>query len=284
MRARRLAAFDPRFIERSPLFWPIARAARAVLDPLGTSHDFPPVDSLERVFEGDRPVRFALAPPRSRRRRAGPVDVTALYDARITLEKTVPTRACSWHDLMNALVWGTFPRSKAALHARQHRAIAERVVPGARTLPATRTRELDALALLDEGGVVVLARDLDALREAFRNDGHESFAARIARGAAEPIVFGHAIYESLALGIAPAVVAAVVIDVGALEGAPSPSARAIDERLAEAIEDAERLRTPEELTRVMLPTSTPRVACASHQPPDESLRPLAPRALPSAPR
>jgi hypothetical protein len=261
MRARRPAIFDPRFIDRSPLFWPIARAARAVLDPLGTSDDFPPVDSLGRVFEGDRPVRFALAPPRSRRRRTGPVDVTALYDARITLEKTVPTRACSWHDLMNALVWGTFPRSKAALHARQHRAIAERVAPGARTLPATRTRELDALALLDEGGVVVLARRPGV-----------------------PIVFGHAIYESLALGIAPAVVAAVVIDVGALEGAPSLSARAIDERLAEAIEDAGRLRTPEELTRVMLPTSTRRVACASHQPPDESLRPLAPRALPSAPR
>ncbi len=282
-------SFDPYFLERSRLFWPIARAARAVLDPLGVREGFPPVEAFGRVFEGDPPVRFALAPPRARRRRPGPIDVSALYDARIVVERVVPTRARSWHDLMNAFVWGTFPRAKDALHARQHRAIAERIEPGARTLPASRTRELDALALLDEGGVVVLARDPPALREALRTDGGRSrgsLGTHVASGAAEAIVFGHAIYESLALGIAPVVVAAIVVGPSDEQAHP---VGAVDELLARALEDRGRLRTPEELTRVTLPPSTSRVAWASHAtarcpPSDESFRPLAPRDLPSAAR
>jgi hypothetical protein len=185
------------------------------------------VQSLDRVFGGDdsAPVRFVPAAPRPRRGRRPPaVDVDALYDARITLERVVPTRARSWHDLMNALVWGTFPRAKRALHARQHRAIVERVAPGARTLPPARTRELDALALLDEGGVVLPEGDV-----------------------ARAVVFGHAIYESLALGVPPAVVAGIALNAGA----PSD----VDEELARRIEDGARFRTPDELCRVALPLS-----------------------------
>jgi len=239
-RPPRSAPFDPRFLERSPLFWPLAPAARALLerDPqsarvdrgTAASPDFPPVHSLDRVFGDDRrdaPVRFVPAAPRSRRgRRPQPIDLRALYDARITLDRVVPTRARSWHDLMNALVWGTFPRAKRALHARQHRAITARVDPGARTLPPARTRELDALALLDEGGVVLPAGDV-----------------------ARAVVFGHAIYESLALGVPPVVVAALALD------APEGTPRAVDEALAREIEDGARFRTPAELRRVALPFS-----------------------------
>jgi hypothetical protein len=204
--------------------------ARALLQDAPTSPDFPPVHSLQRVFGADlsdAPVRFVPAAPRPRRgRRPQAIDVRALYDARITLDRVVPTRARSWHDFMNALVWGTFPKAKSALHARQHRAIAARVEPGARTLPPARTRELDALALLDEGGVVLPGGDL-----------------------ARAVVFGHAIYENLALGIPPAVVAAIGLDAG--EGSP----RAVDEALALEIEDGTRLRTPDELRRVALPLS-----------------------------
>ncbi|MDP9149718.1 MAG: DUF3025 domain-containing protein, partial [Myxococcota bacterium] len=118
---RRAAPYDPRFCETSSLFWPLVRAARA----LGEHDVFPSVGALARVFEGEPPVRFVAASPR--RRRGAPVDPGALYDARIALHGEVPTRPGSWHDLMNALVWGTFPRAKLALHVRQHRAIAARV-------------------------------------------------------------------------------------------------------------------------------------------------------------
>ncbi len=231
LRRLRAAPFDPDFLDRSPLFWPVVPAARCLFASASAGDerpDFPPVQSLDRVFGEDRreaPVRFVAAAPRPRRgRRPHAIDVGALYDARITLDRVVPTRARSWHDLMNALVWGTFPRAKSALHARQHRAIAARVTPGARTLPPARTRELDALALLDEGGVVLLGGDVE-----------------------RAIVFGHAIYESLALGLPPAVVAAITLEV------EDVTPRAVDEALARHIEDGAHFRSPDELHRVELP-------------------------------
>ena len=88
--------------------------------------------------------------------------------------------------------------------------------------------ELDTLALLDEGGVVLPGGDV-----------------------ARAVVFGHAIYESLALGVPPAVVAAIALD--ARDGTP----QAVDEALAREIEDGTRLRTPDELRRVALPDLDP---------------------------
>jgi hypothetical protein len=225
---RRATAFDPRFIERDPLFWPLSASYRR-LGPFG---GFPPVDALARVFAREAAVRFVAAAPR--RRPGGVVDARSLYDARITVDREVPTRAGCWHDLMNALVWGTFPAAKRALHARQHRAIAARIAPGARTLPP-RTPELDALALVDEGGVAVVAHSR-------RSSGRRP-------GEAGVIVFGHAIYESLALGVFPAVVAALVLDVPAPEG---DDLGPVDLALAAALDDPLRFRSPKELERLDL--------------------------------
>jgi Protein of unknown function (DUF3025) len=197
---RRATPYDPHFLARHSLLWPLSRAARALAGYDG----FPPVEALGGVFDADPPVRFVSAAPRRRRRT--PIEARALYDARIAMDGQVPTRAGCWHDLMNALVWGTFPRAKRALHARQHRAIAERLVPGARSLPAVRTPELDALALLDEGGVILISRE---------GKGPEGVSARAA------VIFGHAVYESLVLGVAPAVVAAISLPLaGALFASP----------------------------------------------------------------
>jgi hypothetical protein len=253
--------FDRDFAARSPLFWPVAGAAGRLLrgfegqgqepprrlapHPPSTEAEFPPVEWFNRVFDAEPAVRFVVAAPRPRRRgrRKQAIDPSALYDARITVDRLVPSRADSWHDLMNALVWGTFPRAKSALHARQHRAIEARIEPGARTLPPSRTRELDALALLDEGGVVIPAGDPSS-----------------------PIVFGHAIYESLALGIPPAVVAAIELavpgkgkdrdrdkdrDKGIGIGVAAVLA-AVDEALALVIADDAQLQSPEALRRIDL--------------------------------
>jgi hypothetical protein len=245
---RRGAAFDPQFISRHPLFWPLGRAAEA----LGHHDDFPPIEALAGVFDGGPPVRFV--PAGSRRRRGAPVDVRALYDARITLERTVPTRARCWHDLMNALVWGTFPNAKRVLHARQHRAIAERVAPGACALPP-RSPELDALALLDEGGLVVLADDPHAAQTALRTGRRGVLRSQVDSGEADALVFGHAIYESLALRVAPAIVAAVVLG---RDGREREVVRAADDALARAFQDDARLLFPRDLTRVDVNEATPR--------------------------
>jgi len=219
------------------------------------------------VFDGTPPVRFVPASPARRRRQT--VDARSLYDGRVTLEGVVPTRDRCWHDFMNALVWGTFPLAKRALHARQYGSISARVAPGSRTLPPARTPELDALALLDEGGIAVLATDLEAVRAALTARRPGALRAQIAAGAAEAVIFGHAIYESLALGVEPAVAAALVIprDRSVLD-----AARDADAGLARAIEDPSTLRSPKELTRVDVREATPGVILEA-----PTLRPCAPQ-------
>jgi hypothetical protein len=253
---REATPYDGRFAAKSPLFWALERAARCFVD----YDDFPPPAELVRVFEGVAPVRFVEAGSRPRRHRRGPLDVRSMYDATITLDRCVPTRARSWHDLMNALVWGAFPRAKRALHARQYRAISERVRPGARTLPPARTREQDALALMDEGGVLVLTSDPCAAGYELRSHSCVDHAAAeprtcrpgtlrkmIASGVAEAVIFGHAVYESLVFGVAPARVAALTL---AREDPEGDLARQADVALARVLMDESRFGGPEELLRI----------------------------------
>jgi hypothetical protein len=221
---RRQIPFDPSLCERDPLLWPLARAAST----FAGETDWPEVRSYGRAFTGEPVVRFELARPAPRRRR-GPPDPAALYDARITRDRCVPTRRGSWHDFLNALVWATFPRAKLALHERQLQALLSRLDPGARTLPATRSREHDALALLDEGGAVVL------------EDRHRR----------RPVLFGHALYEGLVLGVRPRAAAALE--------AHGPEDACDDDAYVARADDvvASRLRAgplmPDDLARLALP-------------------------------
>jgi len=191
--------FDVAFFERDARFAPIAAVARLVVSGEG----WPSVERIDELLHRDAGVRFVVAHPRPRRQR-GPVDVEDLYDARIARGE-VPTRERSWHDLLNALVWATFPRAKAALHARQHHAI--RAWAGAsvvRRLPNARTRELDALALVDEGSVLVCT------------DGRA--------------LFGHALYEGLVFRT-PAMIARAVVLGGPLADADALLAARLGEPL-----------------------------------------------------
>ena len=166
---RRSTPFEARFVERHPDFAPIRRAASAFF----SCTDWPAVADYGQAFAGEPPVSFLETPPKPRRARARTaLDRSALYDARI-VAGVVPTRPRCWHDFSNALVWATFPRAKQSLHARQHRAIEAWIPAGATRLPGARSREMDALALLDEGGVVQVGDT--------------------------PVVFGHALYEGAAL-------------------------------------------------------------------------------------
>ena len=97
-------------------------------------------------------------------------DVDGSY-ADCCVRGTVPTRRDNLHDLLNALVWARFPRAKHALSLRQVAlARARDAVVG----PRVRTREQDACAMVDEGGMVV--------------------------GPARRAIFGHAALEDAILG------------------------------------------------------------------------------------
>lgn len=160
------APWNGRFFEADARFWPIAPAARVFAEYA----DFPAPEELRAPG-----VRFVTArKPRRVRREIAP---GAAYDERI-LSGEVPTRPRSWHDFLNALVWATFPASKRAVHELQAALLERSRVPGSRALPNARARDHDALALLDEGGVLVLSAG----------------SAELALG------FGHALYESLVRG------------------------------------------------------------------------------------
>lgn len=225
-----LARFDGRFFERHPLFWPISASARLFAD----CASWPRVDDYNRLFAGRvAPVRFELqsaprAPKPARR-------AELLYDACI-VQGYVPTRTDCWHDYLNALVWATFPRAKLALHTRQHEVVGRWLalhdsvaIDGTiAKLPNARTREHDALALIDEGGVAVISGP----------------------GARTCVVFGHALFEGLVMHT-PSMTARSVTIAG--QGAPEPFADDwlawVDARLAERI--AESL-TPDMLPRLPL--------------------------------
>jgi hypothetical protein len=90
------------------------------------------------------------------------------YETHILQTGQVPTRADTWHDVLNALVWLRFPRFKAALNAAHGVAIAAETA-------STRGRRRDALTVLDESGVWVISRD-PALPELLANRAwHELF-------------------------------------------------------------------------------------------------------------
>jgi hypothetical protein len=206
------------FYEADARFWPIAPAARRF-----AAHDDFPLPA-----ELSLPGLDFVAAPKPRRTRQRPRPAADGYDERI-LRGEVPTRPRSWHDFLNALVWATFPESKRAVHALQADALRRaRTLSGelrGHGLPNARARDHDALALLDEGGVLVLAT------------GAEEVA----------IGFGHALYEGLVRGGPPATASCLRFTLPALPAREALTAladRLLAERLREPLTPAALSRVP----------------------------------------
>jgi hypothetical protein len=123
---------------------------RALIDALELARAMPSLDMLnaQATRLGTRnarglPLRFFAPDGRLSARD---------YETHILHTGQVPTRADTWHDVLNALVWLRFPRFKSALNAAHGLAIAGETGP-------TRGRRRDALTVLDESGVWVISRD-----------------------------------------------------------------------------------------------------------------------------
>ena len=156
---------------------------------------WPTLDEMQRRLAAREPplisrggARLSLVP---QGRRAGAPEEK--YEARIYLKGEIQVRRDNWHDLLNALVWLTFPQAKAALNERHYRALLEQQAAGA----LNRGPVQDALTLFDEGGVIVAARDRELLRmlEDFAwKDLFWRNRARVMAGM-RFYLFGHALYE-----------------------------------------------------------------------------------------
>ncbi|GAB4061962.1 DUF3025 domain-containing protein [Uliginosibacterium sediminicola] len=118
------------------------------------------------------------------------------YESFISDTGRVPTRD-NLHDLFNALVWLSFPRTKCQLNALQAAQIAQAGVG------AVRGRTRDAITLFDENAALLVLRDVPAGRalvEALRAHAWPQFfvegRAALAEHA-EVWLFGHALMEKL---------------------------------------------------------------------------------------
>jgi len=242
----RVVLWDATIASRSPLFWPIAEAIVRVAremerDASASEAVFPQPETIDAALGGLAGIRFERQRPVSRRRRQQK-DPALMYDARISREGRVPTRPGSWHDLMNALVWATFPLAKRALHARQHGL----VVAAAPGESARRPRELDALALLDEGGLVV-TREPGGGAE---TPTEEQLAAEIEAGRATAFVFGHAIYEGIVLGRSAPLASVVCVACPPAGGGDSNRIADADRALAEIVADHGEIVEPRAMLRL----------------------------------
>jgi hypothetical protein len=118
-------------------------------------------------------------------------EATTAYEAHIAATGRVRTRRNA-HDLLNALVWLSFPRAKARLNALQAAVLARDGVTGRRG--ALR----DAATVFDENGALLIGMEEELAALVRARDWHSAFIAR--RDAWERVrvlCFGHALLEKL---------------------------------------------------------------------------------------
>ena len=178
--------FEKDSLLQSMLFAPL----HAVIANLKTEH-FPTLDELnalllnrEIAVQGGSELRFAE--PQS-----GRLAFEEQYEPRCYLTGEVQTRRDNWHDLFNALVWLTFPKTKAAINARHYRALMS--AEGKDGRGALR----DTNTLLDESGVMVAYAD-EELADLLRNfQWRELFWQRReqTKNSMRFYIFGHGLYE-----------------------------------------------------------------------------------------
>jgi hypothetical protein len=142
-----------------------------LVERIARERAWPAIAMLNERFApelGTAGVRLVESTKPKRTRSKKPTDAAALYEVRIVERGEIPTRPSNVHDLLNTIVWAAFPHAKLALTRALANMQRERIA-GRDRLPSTRTPEHDRIALVDEGGLLLVG---DAMW-----------------------IFGHAIYE-----------------------------------------------------------------------------------------
>ncbi len=185
------ATWQADLLNQSPLFTPLQNTLRGLQRI--TRDRFPTPDDCNQLMAqqglvitsaSGKPIRF-VAPDTDAH------EFEQRYEPRIYLHGEVQTRENSWHDLFNALVWMTFPQTKAALNARHY---TEQSSP---LVKKNRSAVQDAMTLFDESGVIVIsseARLIDLLKNFEWKKlfwQHREEVQQHMRF----FIFGHALYE-----------------------------------------------------------------------------------------
>ena len=175
---------------RSPLFAPL----HSILVDLESS-GFPTLQDCNALLSKHHPpigVQSGM-PLRFVAHDHGKLPFEDQYEPRCYLRGEIATRAHNWHDLLNALVWLAFPKTKAVLNARHYEAQTE-----ARSQADTgRGAVRDVTTLLDESGIVVVYADAELARLLQDFKWKEMFLLKReqVRSKMGFYLFGHGLYE-----------------------------------------------------------------------------------------
>jgi len=139
---------------QSPLFAPL----HPILAELG-SEGFPAIEDCNALLAARQPTITVQSgkPLRFVPQRRGKLPFEAQYEPRCYLTGELQMRTHDWHDLLNALVWLTFPNTKAVLNASHYHELMEERASGNTMRGAVR----DMNTLLDESGVIVAYTDAE---------------------------------------------------------------------------------------------------------------------------
>ena len=133
------------------------------------TRNFPTVEDCNALLAVRQPpvaVQRAL-PLRFVAHESGKLLFERQYEPRCYLNGEVQMRERVWHDLFNALVWLTFPRTKAAINARHYQALISQALTSTAltsTAPEQKNQRgavRDMATLLDESGVIVVSADAE---------------------------------------------------------------------------------------------------------------------------
>ena len=161
------------------------------------------------------------------------------FERRVVEQNELIVRPNSLHDLMNALVWLTFPKTKRAI-SEAHVAL------GVTQDGKTRPRRRDVLTLFDESGIIILSEN-DALRT--MNQQHQWRDLFVTHRTdfiqqAHPILFGHGAMEQLGDQL-PQVHRGLTVKALWLPLPVTTTLAQLDEYLAQRIVSGERLNEHE---------------------------------------
>jgi len=170
----------------------------APLHPLLASFEgdeFPSAHAYNALLESRQPpitVQRGL-PLRFVSQECGKLAFEEQYEPRCYLKGEVQMREYNWHDLLNALVWLTFPKAKAAINARHHQVL----MAAPANTSSQRGAARDMNTLFDESGVIVVCSNAELARLLRDFRWKELFWQRREQVQAEMgfYLFGHGLYE-----------------------------------------------------------------------------------------
>lgn len=235
----------------APITWLAARerlrhaafdSIRSTLESFDTGH-WPPLAALNDRARGISnyrgvPLRFVA-----------PEDDAASgqhYELRIAQHGLIATRE-NWHDLFNAAVWLTFPRTKSAI-SEMHARLIEQRGPGELK---QRSTQRDVLTLFDEGGVIVVSDDPQLL-ELLRGFCWKELLWERRATLAQHLrihVFGHALLEKMLTPYVGITAKAICLDASPARLDDAATIENLDARLAAQFLDPHNLAS----TRMLAP-------------------------------